>query len=1351
MSLDILARHATAEKISEIQMSRTNTRKTGRNTTIWLTIMILDIHAIDVNDYESGYPRKTRDSGKDIGDTDIDDKYKKDRKKYGDLDDNNDSVYTRKSRDSEKDIGDTDIDDKYKKDRKEYGDLDDDIESGYPRQSRDSRKDIGYTDIDDKYKKDRKKYSDLDDDKDYGYQQKSQSGGKDNGDSDIDPRNNKDRENLSHQEKGKEVAYNHKSKNDEQIMGNKDISDKYGKDGKMHDVDSNDNASSYSRRFGKPEYGEDDGDHYGKGTEDVVNTDDSDIWGKEIDDRNRRNRRGDKVPPDVTLGDDEGKISTDQQGDKNTANSERRTPSPRRPESLPIEKIMPDVTDDMRNDTKPGKPLNENDRQTSKKAKSHSKKDDIEQELIQKAKEVTAEIKTLNDAWMSDREDNSSSGDTSPLGHLADTKPELPNTFFMGVVQSDFHTAERDESRSDEIRGKNGHVGEVGSDNDVLNTLMDKASDRLAQARSSNQPETFTEELVGHLKPDEVRRMNGDQLQKDAGALSTHARNPLESVKEKDRIDSLVGYTYDEYCDDSISDLDQSKTAIDGIVGKDNNRVGKSKYGTPSFVNEIATNKDQEESSVKIPGLKCDQASTEEIPHKKRGLSVHFKDEICDAPDSIQLTDATPNGGKELTRDCHRKTSSEEGEVWCEKADASIYRSLSETSKRPDDTDVFSFSTSADIKEGKDVQPPKILKASSDVTIYEGQNLEISWEVQGTPEPRMKIYKDGEPIELFDGMGIVQDGHEWTLSIPDVIRDDAGCYELHIINRHGTDKSEVKVQVHRQTPRTLQKELAAPAFTAQPEDTTLKEGDDLVLKCAVQGFPPPQVLWLRDGEELSDGEEVEILEENESQCLIVWEARPEHAGQYICRAVNSQGTTEVKFNVDIQDWSSEEEDLHGNDTKSSKSGEDEKMPAKKSEENGQPKLDEKKIKDENTKSQEEIQKEEQGKKEAPKVAEKPKDRTKKPVVEEEMIASKTENVNECLPEDEDEKYFPSKKEAVPPKPAAKPKDKLRKPVVEEIVEDRIEKVTENIPSNSGETVSVAAVEKEEMPEVAATPKEVTKTPVIEGSIQDKEETLKQCVPIDGVDQALMTTVREEDHPKVGAKPQEKYLASAVEGVIEENASECKPFDEAKNVSATTVKNDKVPKVAAKPKVKSKTPIVEEIIQDKSEMVNECVPLDGTEKASVTTVKTDTVPKVAAKPKVKSKTPIVEEIIQDKSEMVNECVSLDGTEKASVRTVKTDTVPKEASKPTETHNPPIVEEIIQDKPETVNECVPADDTEKASVTTVKTDTVPKVASKPTETHNTPIVEEIIQDKSETVNEYGAKSGRKTYRKIKEIGS
>jgi len=62
----------------------------------------------------------------------------------------------------------------------------------------------------------------------------------------------------------------------------------------------------------------------------------------------------------------------------------------------------------------------------------------------------------------------------------------------------------------------------------------------------------------------------------------------------------------------------------------------------------------------------------------------------------------------------------------------------------------------------------------------------------------------------------------------------------------------------------------------------------LVLECHVTGTPLPTVSWFQDQKQLDD--DVVMAETGASKSsVMVGRLRPEHSGEYLCRATNSAG------------------------------------------------------------------------------------------------------------------------------------------------------------------------------------------------------------------------------------------------------------------------------------------------------------------------------------------------------------------------------------------------------------------------------------------------------------------------------
>lgn len=68
-------------------------------------------------------------------------------------------------------------------------------------------------------------------------------------------------------------------------------------------------------------------------------------------------------------------------------------------------------------------------------------------------------------------------------------------------------------------------------------------------------------------------------------------------------------------------------------------------------------------------------------------------------------------------------------------------------------------------------------------------------------------------------------------------------------------------------------------------------GQELVLRCVAEGYPPPSITWLRKGRILPSSES--------SPLLVLSDSQEEDSGDYTCLASNSVGSAEKQFDVKV--------------------------------------------------------------------------------------------------------------------------------------------------------------------------------------------------------------------------------------------------------------------------------------------------------------------------------------------------------------------------------------------------------------------------------------------------------------------
>ena len=85
----------------------------------------------------------------------------------------------------------------------------------------------------------------------------------------------------------------------------------------------------------------------------------------------------------------------------------------------------------------------------------------------------------------------------------------------------------------------------------------------------------------------------------------------------------------------------------------------------------------------------------------------------------------------------------------------------------------------------------------------------------------------------------------------------------------------------------------------------MQEGQNLEFSCHVHGNPRPKVGWFFNNEEIKESTYFHFDHAKDQYILRIEEAFPEDEGEYVCRAINSNGKKEwrVRLTVDEQKMS----------------------------------------------------------------------------------------------------------------------------------------------------------------------------------------------------------------------------------------------------------------------------------------------------------------------------------------------------------------------------------------------------------------------------------------------------------------
>ncbi|KAG7332783.1 hypothetical protein KOW79_004617 [Hemibagrus wyckioides] len=83
----------------------------------------------------------------------------------------------------------------------------------------------------------------------------------------------------------------------------------------------------------------------------------------------------------------------------------------------------------------------------------------------------------------------------------------------------------------------------------------------------------------------------------------------------------------------------------------------------------------------------------------------------------------------------------------------------------------------------------------------------------------------------------------------------------------------------------------APWFKKPLKNQTVVDSEPVRFTVKITGEPKPEVTWWFEGELLQDCEDYQYIERGETYCLYLPETFPEDEGEYMCKAVNSRGSS----------------------------------------------------------------------------------------------------------------------------------------------------------------------------------------------------------------------------------------------------------------------------------------------------------------------------------------------------------------------------------------------------------------------------------------------------------------------------
>ncbi|XP_061289826.1 hemicentin-2 isoform X2 [Bos javanicus] len=166
-----------------------------------------------------------------------------------------------------------------------------------------------------------------------------------------------------------------------------------------------------------------------------------------------------------------------------------------------------------------------------------------------------------------------------------------------------------------------------------------------------------------------------------------------------------------------------------------------------------------------------------------------------------------------------------------------------------------------------------------------GENASLPCPARGTPKPQVTWRKgpSSEPLRDRPGLAVLDEG---SLFLASVSPSDGGDYECQATNEAGSASRRAKLVVH--VPPSLRED-------GRRANVSGMAGQSLTLECDANGFPAPEITWLKNGRQIPAVGSHRLLDG--ARALHFPRIQEGDSGLYSCRAENQAGTAQRDFDL----------------------------------------------------------------------------------------------------------------------------------------------------------------------------------------------------------------------------------------------------------------------------------------------------------------------------------------------------------------------------------------------------------------------------------------------------------------------
>ncbi|XP_015183294.1 PREDICTED: twitchin isoform X5 [Polistes dominula] len=189
------------------------------------------------------------------------------------------------------------------------------------------------------------------------------------------------------------------------------------------------------------------------------------------------------------------------------------------------------------------------------------------------------------------------------------------------------------------------------------------------------------------------------------------------------------------------------------------------------------------------------------------------------------------------------------------------------------------------------MRPPEFTKKLNDLTINDGEQLELTVKVDGDPEPQITWLKNGKTVNSSEVVDLKYKAGSATLTINEVFPEDEGEYSCKATNSLGTSTTSCKLTVKPMENAAAKKKSddKPPKIVDHLTSMFVKDGEAVTLSCRIIGAKKFDVVWLHNNKEIKPSKDFQYTSEANIYKLNIAEIFPEDSGTYTCEAFNDAG------------------------------------------------------------------------------------------------------------------------------------------------------------------------------------------------------------------------------------------------------------------------------------------------------------------------------------------------------------------------------------------------------------------------------------------------------------------------------